>query len=165
MNAQEQSIETSAGKLEYDYLVVATGAEINYFGNKDIAKNAFPLKQVTHALDLRSHIFQQFENTNKGVMATVGRNKAIADLPGNIYISGFIGWVLWMIVHLLFLVVFRNKAIVFANWIWNYFTFGRGIRLIFRPSTKTHDQISREMEMEMNETENFSRSCSTVCGS
>ena len=359
VDAREKLIETSAGKLKYDFLVVATGAEINYFGNKDIAENAFPLKQVTHALDLRSHIFQQFEMLqlrnpedrhehftnfvvtgagptgvevcgalaelkkhvlqkdypeldiskvkiylvegmervlpamspesgnkakkyleklgveiiletridsygrgiaklsngkeiptdtlvwaagvkgnlpngfnekniekgklrinrynqvykdkekkeaydhtfaigdvafmktekyekglpglaqaaiqqgkqvaknlngrlknkkmqpfeykNKGVLATIGRNKAVADFPGNIRISGFAGWWVWMVVHLLFLVGFRSKAVVFANWAWNYFTFDRGIRLILRPSTKTRDRISYEMKEEMKE--------------
>ncbi len=352
-------VETDAGNLKFDYLVIATGAKMNFFGNKNIAKNSLPLKQVTHALDLRSHIFQQFEkreitrkeisskkpinfvvvgagptgvevcgalaelkshvlkndypemdinkvkiylieglnkvlpamsdsagkrahkyltnlgvevilNTmiddfdgevailnngkeiqtktlvwaagvkgnlpegfdkasiekgklhvnefnqvckgksehevferiyaigdvsfmktekyeaglpglaqvaiqqgkhlaknlnrieknhlpkrfrykNKGVMATVGRNKAIADLPGNIKVYGFAGWLLWMVIHLLFLVGFRNKAVVLANWIWNYFTFDRGIRLILRPSSKEKDRISHKMELEMNE--------------
>ncbi|MCG6187098.1 NAD(P)/FAD-dependent oxidoreductase [Maribellus maritimus] len=355
----KNEVETNAGSLKYDYLVIATGAKMNFFGNKSIAKNSFPLKQVTHALDLRSHIFQQFErlevsrrglknsapinfvvvgagptgvevcgalaelkyhalrkdypeldirkvkiylvegmdrvlpamsekagekahmylkkmgvqvvlNTmieeydgqtatlnngnkiptktliwaagvkgnvpegfengsikkgklvvnefhqvqkgkstndvfkrifaigdvslmktdnyeaglpglaqvaiqqgkhiarnlkrmaknrspkkfkykNKGVMATVGKNKAIADLPGNIKVFGFAGWLLWMVVHLLFLVGFRNKAVVFANWVWNYFTYDRGIRLILRPSPKEKDQISEKMELEMNE--------------
>ena len=359
INTKKKLVKTTAGNLEYDYLVMATGAEINFFNNKNIAKNSFPLKQITHALDLRSHIFQQFEKieilnkserkkrqmtfvvvgagptgvevcgalaelkkyvlptdfpeqnidniqiylvegedrvlpgmsqksgekarqylekmgvnvvlgnlikdydgttailsddskietetmiwaagvkgnlvdgfgkdslekgklvvneynqvvtgesgnaafedvfaigdvaimksdqyskglpglaqvaiqqgkclasnfmrmrkgkgmkkfqyTNKGVLATIGRNKAIADLPGNIHMSGFFGWLLWMVVHLLFLVGFRNKAVVFANWIWSYFTFERGIRLIIRPSSKNHDKISREMVMEMNE--------------
>lgn len=358
VNTAENLVETAAGRLAYDYLIVATGAEINFFGNKNIAKNAFPLKQITHALDLRSHVFQQFEKLeiqkrkdkgfttfvvvgagptgvevsgalaeltthvlpkdypdldiskveifliegvdkvlpamskesgekarrylekmgvtimldtmieeydgktaklsngkeiktdtliwaagvkgnlpdgfgqdsiekgklrvneynqvyrsdeaifenifaigdaalmktekypkghpgvaqvaiqqgkqvaknlnrtvqnqafqafkylNKGVLATIGRNKAVADFPGNLRISGIIGWWLWIVVHLMFLVGFRNKVVAFANWAWNYFTFDRGIRLILRPSTKTRDRISYEMEREMNETLN-----------
>jgi len=356
---ENDEITTEAGNLNYDFLVIATGAKINFFGNHDIAKNAFPLKQITHALDLRSHIFQQFEemeimsndkkikkystfvvvgagptgvevcgalselknhvlkkdhpeldiqkmkiyliegmdrvlpsmsentsrkahkyledmgvevilncmtesydgdtvvlnndqviNTgtlvwaagvkgnlinglndksikknkilvtrknnvykepdnqliydnifalgdvahmehenyptglpglaqvaiqqgkhlaknltrithkkepkkfyykNKGVLATVGRKKAIADLPGNIHMSGVLGWIIWLIVHLLFLIGFRNKTIVFTNWAWNYFTYDRGIRLILRPSTKKQDEMSYEMENEMKE--------------
>jgi NADH dehydrogenase len=352
-------LETSAGLLPYDYLVVATGAQVNFFNNKSIAENAFPVKQVTHALDLRSHLFQQFEKAeiltdesekkrlmtfvivgagptgveicgalaelknkvlqkdypqlnmkdmeiymvegldrvlpemsseagkksqaylekmgvniilnclikeydgktaklnngteiqtdtliwgagvkgnliegfseisiekgqlmvnefnqiykdkkakipydglfaigdvahmkyegypkglpglaqvaiqqgkqlaknldrlqkkeamkpfrylDKGVLATIGRNKAVADLPWNIKLSGMIGWFVWMVVHLLFLVGFRNKAVVFANWVWNYFTYDRGIRLILRPSTKKNDTVSREMIEEMHE--------------
>lgn len=363
VDAENKTIHTNSGSLAYDYLVLATGAKMNYFNNSDIAKNAFPLKQVTHALDLRSHVFQQFEkmelirdpkridkyfcfvvvgagptgveicgalaelkkhalpkdypdldiekmkiyliegldvvlpgmsekssrkahhyltklgveiilnckttaydgNTvtlnndtkidtgtliwaagvkgnlingfddqsivknkvyvnnlnqvcsdankktffkdtyaigdvaymetdqypvglpglaqvaiqqgkhlgknlnriainkemepfyykNKGVLATIGRNKAVADFPGNIKLAGFWGWIIWMLVHLLFLVGFRNKSVVFANWLWNYFTYDRGIRLILRPSTKKKDRISREMIDEMNELENI----------
>ena len=361
VNPDQKTIHTSAGDLSYDYLVIATGAEINYFGNSNIAKHAFPLKQVTHALDLRSQIFQQFEKLeiteeskksdglitfvivgagptgvevcgalaelkkhvlphdypeldiekvkiylveglehvlpfmsrksgnkaqkylenmgveiklkcliedydgkvaklnngeeiatdtlvwaagvkgnlidglseksiekgkilvngynqvyrnkedsqkpvyndifaigdvsmmksenyekglpglaqvaiqqgkqlsknivnlhagepvkefhykNKGVLATIGRNKAVADLPANIHVAGFAGWLLWMVVHILFLVGFRSKAITLANWVWNYFTFERSIRLILRPSTKSKDRVSREMIDEMNE--------------
>ena len=352
-------LETSAGFLSFDYLVVATGAQVNFFNNKSIAENSFPVKQVTHALDLRSHLFQQFEKAeiltderekkrlmtfviagagptgveicgalaelknkvlqkdypqlnlggmeiyliegldrvlpgmsansgkksqtylekmgvniilncmineydgktaklnngteiqtdtliwgagvkgnivegfsensieksqlmvnefnqiykdkeakipyerlfaigdvahmkhegypkglpglaqvaiqqgkqlaknlgklqkgkpmkpfrykNKGVLATIGRNKAVADLPWNIKLSGIIGWLIWMVVHLLFLVGFRSKAVVFANWVWNYFTYDRGIRLILRPSSKKNDPMSREMIEEMHE--------------
>ena len=360
VDPDKKQIKTSSGHLDYDFLVVATGAKMNYFGKEDVAKNAFPLKQVTHALDLRSHIFQQLEkyeiesdadnkngqltfvivgagptgvevsgallelrknifpadypaidtskikiylaegsdrvlsgmseksaqkaqyylekmgtqlmlgtmlesydgkiakfdngeeirtntlvwaagvkaNTpdgfpdasiekgkirvnqfnqvysgagnegvykhtfaigdvaqmktekypkghpgvaqpaiqqaktlaknlrlmrkgkpikafsykNKGVLATIGRNKAVADFPWKIKMSGIFGWWLWMIVHLLFLAGFRNKAIVLANWTWNYFTFDRGIRLILRPSSKTKDKITKEMHSEMDES-------------
>ena len=65
-------ILTSAGPLSYDYVVLATGAQMNYFGNDRIAQHAFPIKQVTHALDLRSHIFQQFE---KSVILTDPKEK------------------------------------------------------------------------------------------
>ena len=362
IDTEENQVQTDAGQLKYDYAIISTGAKINYFGNDDIAKNAFPLKQITHALDLRSHIFQQFEKMeiltdpekmdkqltfvvvgagptgvevcgalaelrkhalpkdypelniknmkiylvegldrvlpamsvktslkvykylkqlgveivlecmtksydgttvelsndhkiktgtliwaagvkgnliegfneksiykgkfhvnrrnqifkdseqgityenifaigdvafmeqenypkglpglaqvaiqqgkyvaknlsniaknkesqdftykNKGVLATIGRNKAVADFPDNIKLAGFFGWIIWMIVHILFLVGFRNKIVVFTNWLWNYFTYDRGIRLILRPSPKKHDKMSREMKNEMNEAKN-----------
>ncbi len=361
ISPETNTVTTSAGDLKFDYLVVATGAKVNYFNNKSISKHAFPLKQVTHALDLRSHIFQQFEkfqvikvknqkasflnfvvvgagptgvevcgalaelkahvfpkdypelkindvkiyliegldkvlpgmskessemayqylkkagvdvilnrltehydgevvklnngqkietNTliwaagvkgniihgiddqsirsdkiqvnefsqisrnnksngayknifaigdvafmqlkdypnglpglaqvaiqqgrnlasnlerelkhqpprafqyrNKGVLATIGRNKAVADLPNNIKFSGITGWFIWMLVHLVFLVGFRSKLIAVTNWIWNYFTYDRGIRLILRPSTKQDDEMTQNMKREMDETE------------
>ncbi|KOH45244.1 NAD(P)/FAD-dependent oxidoreductase [Sunxiuqinia dokdonensis] len=361
INPNTKTVKTSAGVLNYDYLVISTGAQINYFGNRNIAEHAFPLKQITHALDLRSHIFQQFEKAeimtsekekkklmtfvivgagptgvevcgslaelknkvlpkdysgldfskmeihliegldrilpsmseksgkkakkylekmgvhivlncmtddydgevvkldngttihagtliwaagvkgnlidgfgkksilkgklvvdeinrvfkdqeqkqvyenlfaigdvahmlhpdypkglpglaqaaiqqgrqlgknlnrlhqaqtmkpfhykNKGVLATIGRNKAVADFPGDLNFSGALGWFIWMVVHLLFLIGFRNKAVVFANWSWNYFTYDRGIRLILRPSTKENDAVSREMIEAMKETQ------------
>lgn len=359
IDPENKTLQTSAGELSYDYLVVATGARINYFGNSSIAEYGFPVKQVTHALDLRSHIFQMFEKSefltsekekermmtfvvvgagptgvevcgalaelknnvlpkdypqldlnsmkiyliegedrvipamsdksgkkakkylekmgvnimlncrtnayngkvvelnngqkietetfiwaagvrgnliegfgeesinkgklwvddtnhvfrhfekketynsifaigditfmqhkkypkglpglaqpaiqqgtqlaknlnglakgktmkpfkylNKGVLATIGRNKAVADLPGNIKLSGMLGWMIWMVVHLFFLIGFRSKAVVFANWSWNYITYDRGIRLILRPSSKKNDAVSKEMIEEMME--------------
>lgn len=101
---------------------------------------------------VREKEMKPFRYRNKGVMATVGRNRAVADLPGNIRLSGLPGWVIWMTLHLLYLVGFRNKAVVFTNWIWNYITYDRGIRLIIRPSTKASDLISREIVHEMDES-------------
>ncbi|MEX2371193.1 MAG: NAD(P)/FAD-dependent oxidoreductase [Bacteroidales bacterium] len=91
-----------------------------------------------------------FQYINKGVLATIGRNRAVADLPGNIKLGGFPGWVVWMGVHLLYLVGFRNKTVVFTNWMWNYMTYDRGIRLIIRPSPKNRDRFSRAMVDEMH---------------
>lgn len=97
----------------------------------------------------RGKAYKPFRYVNKGVMATIGRNKAVADLPGNIRLSGLAGWITWMMVHLLYLVGFRNKTIVFTNWFWNYVTYDRGIRLIIRPSPKSRDLISRDQMREM----------------
>ena len=66
-------------------------------------------------------------------MATIGRNKAVADLIilGNTYkTQGFKAWFIWMFVHLISLIGFRNKLIVVINWMWSYFTYDTGIRLI-----------------------------------
>lgn len=73
-----------------------------------------------------------FEYFDKGTMATIGRNKAVVDL-GKLKFGGFMGWLAWMVVHLLSLVGFRNKIVTFWNWVWNYFSYDRGIRLIIRP--------------------------------
>lgn len=108
---------------------------------------AFNMKQLAIKKTLRP-----FRYKHKGVMATIGKNKAVADFPGKLRLSGFTGWVAWMTVHLLFMVGFRNKAVALANWIWNYFTWDRGIRLILRPSTKQEDRISRHMKQEMKES-------------
>ncbi len=111
-------------------------------------------KNVAANLNLltKDKVMRPFIYKNKGVLATVGRNKAVADFPGSFNLSGFLGWIVWMIVHLLFLVGFRNKAVVFANWIWNYFTYDKGIRIILRPSSKKKDRISRDIVSEMNES-------------
>lgn len=74
-----------------------------------------------------------FKYFDKGLMATIGRKRAVVDLPGGIKFSGFFAWIVWMFVHILYLVGFRNKLVVFSNWVWNYFTYDRGIRLIIRP--------------------------------
>ena len=73
-----------------------------------------------------------FTYNNKGVMATIGRNKAVVDLP-NLKFQGVFAWFVWMFVHLLSLIGFRNKAVVFLNWVYNYIRFERESRLIIRP--------------------------------
>lgn len=74
-----------------------------------------------------------FSYFDKGSLATIGRGKAVADLPGNIHITGRIAWWIWLFVHVTFLISFRNKMMVLATWLWNYFTFDKGNRLIIRP--------------------------------
>lgn len=71
-----------------------------------------------------------FRYVDKGTMATIGRNKAVVDAPWNIHLGGFIGWFIWMFVHLFSISGFRRKLLVFSNWVWNYFTYNRGNRLI-----------------------------------
>ncbi len=76
-----------------------------------------------------------FQYKNKGSMATIGRHKAVVDLPF-ISFGGYLAWYIWMFVHLMTLVGFRNRFMVFINWMWNYFTYDRAIRLIIRPFIK-----------------------------
>ena len=72
---------------------------------------------------------QPFRYVDKGTMATIGRAKAVADIRG-LKFSGFIAWFLWSFVHIFFLIGFRNRFRVFAEWTWYYFTFKRGVCLI-----------------------------------
>lgn len=76
-----------------------------------------------------------FKYTDKGTMATIGRNKAVVDAPFGIRLGGFIGWFVWMFVHLFSIVGIRRKVLVFSNWIWNYLTYNRGNRLIINKDT------------------------------
>jgi NADH dehydrogenase len=78
-------------------------------------------------------IVKPFSYFDKGSLATIGRGKAVADLPGNIHITGRIAWWIWLFVHVTFLISFRNKLMVLLSWLWNYFTFDKGNRLIIRP--------------------------------
>ena len=73
-----------------------------------------------------------FFYNDKGSMATIGRNKAVVDLPKWKF-QGVFAWFVWMFVHLFSLIGFRNKAIVFLNWVYNYIRFDRETRLIIRP--------------------------------
>ena len=76
-----------------------------------------------------------FEYKDLGSMATIGRNKAVVDLP-NYHFSGVFAWFVWMFVHLFSLIGFKNKAVVFLNWVYNYIRFDREGRLIIRPYKK-----------------------------
>jgi NADH dehydrogenase len=73
----------------------------------------------------------RFHYLNKGNLATIGRNKAVADF-GFIHISGFFAWFTWVFVHLMYLVEFENRMLVFTEWVYNYITRNRGARLITR---------------------------------
>jgi len=70
-----------------------------------------------------------FHYFNKGNLATVGRNKAVAEF-GKLHIAGFPAWFTWVFVHLMYLVEFDNRLLVFVEWVYNYFTRNRGARLI-----------------------------------
>ena len=69
---------------------------------------------------------------NLGSMATVGRHKAVLEVFG-IKLQGYLAWLGWMFLHLMLLVGFRSRIIVFTNWMWNYFSYQRAIRIITRP--------------------------------
>src|SRR6059058_5522416 len=74
---------------------------------------------------------RRFRYWDKGTMATIGRNKAVADLKF-IHLSGLPAWLAWLFVHIIFLVGFRNRLLVLFQWAWAYFTFNKGARLITR---------------------------------
>ena len=75
-----------------------------------------------------------FRYRDQGALATIGRHSGIADL-GWIRLTGSVAWLLWGIVHVLFLIGFRNRTAVFLNWIWAWLTYGRGARLITGDTT------------------------------
>ncbi len=70
-----------------------------------------------------------FYYRDRGQLATIGRHSAVVKY-GRLRISGYLGWWLWGFAHIYFLIGFRNRLVVAANWFWSYLTFGRGIRLI-----------------------------------
>lgn len=83
----------------------------------------------------KNQALKKFKYKDKGSMATIGRNKAVVDMPF-MHLKGGLAWYIWMFVHLLLLVSFRNRLIVFVNWAWNYLSYERAIRLIIRPYKK-----------------------------
>ena len=91
-------------------------------------------------------IMTPFQYHDKGSMATIGRNLAVVDLP-KYHFNGIFAWFVWMFVHLFSLIGFKNKAVVFMNWVYNYIRFDREGRLIVRPykkrsfTTFTSDEI------------------------
>jgi NADH dehydrogenase len=71
-----------------------------------------------------------FTYVDKGSMATIGRNQAVVEFPNGRRFHGWVGWVLWLGLHILYLMGFRNRASTLVNWSWNYLTFDRGARVL-----------------------------------
>lgn len=82
-------------------------------------------------LSLENKPMKGFNYKDLGSMATIGRNRAVAEFSG-MRMSGYLAWMAWMIVHLMSLLGFRNKLVVFINWFYRYFTYERGTRIIIK---------------------------------
>jgi NADH:ubiquinone reductase (H+-translocating) len=95
-------------------------------------------RSIVHSL--HGEPLETFQYVDKGNMATIGRNKAVADIRG-IRLSGFVAWVAWLWIHIFYLIGFRNRLGVMLNWAWSYVTYNRGARLI----TKTGFEQTREI--------------------
>ncbi len=87
-------------------------------------------KNLRRALENKP--LKPFSYRDMGMMATVGRNHAVVDFHW-IKFHGVLGWFIWLFVHLMVLVGFRNRVVAIVNWAWNYFSYDRGLRLIIRP--------------------------------
>ena len=81
--------------------------------------------------ELKGRAKVPFKYKNLGTMATVGRNKAVVELP-RMKFYGFFAWIVWMLIHLRSILGVRNKFIVFLNWVWNYFTYNLSLRVIIK---------------------------------
>lgn len=84
-----------------------------------------------------------FEYKDPGSLATIGRNAAVARV-GRLKFSGFIAWVVWLVVHLYWLIGFRNRLLVMINWAWDYFFFDRGVRLITRRQSMELEEVREQ---------------------
>ncbi|MCF8232173.1 MAG: NAD(P)/FAD-dependent oxidoreductase [Bacteroidales bacterium] len=80
----------------------------------------------------RGQDMKLFFYEDRGTMATIGRNRAVADLP-LIHLRGFAAWILWLFVHLMAIVGVKNRFFIFINWMWNYITYDQSLRVLIRP--------------------------------
>lgn len=90
--------------------------------------------------DLKGEQRKTFKYVDKGSMATIGRNKAIAQI-GTWHFSGFIAWLMWLFVHVLTLIDFRSRLYVLSEWFWAYFTRERSARLITGDAEELHEAL------------------------
>ncbi len=99
---------------------------------KNLARN---IQRIESAKTSQSAVkeLKQYEYKNLGAMATIGRNKAVVDLPF-IKFKGYFAWLVWMFLHLMLILSVRNKLVVFINWAWNYVTKNNSLRLILKDS-------------------------------
>lgn len=82
---------------------------------------------------------ESFRFHDRGFMATIGRRRAVAWIYKRIRLSGFIAWLAWLVMHLMTLMGFRNQLNVLINWMWNYFTYDRSVRIILEHPSR--DQV------------------------
>ena len=85
---------------------------------------------------LESKVLTEYEYKDLGMMATIGKNKAVVDLK-HVRFQGFTAWVVWMFLHLMLILSVRNKVIIFINWAWAYITKDTSLRLIIKSEKKT----------------------------
>jgi NADH dehydrogenase len=126
------SLKDASGKLLPGVAPVAIleGRYVAKLIKKEIENGAPSLSH--RSLEGQGGVFDSrppFHYRDKGNLATIGRAAAIAQF-GKIHISGFLAWLAWLFVHILFLIGFRNRVLVFIQWAWSYFTYERGARLI-----------------------------------
>jgi NADH dehydrogenase len=98
--------------------------------------------------ELKGEAVAPFRYRDFGNLATVGRKAAVADF-GAFHLRGFIGWIVWCVAHIYFLIGFRNRIVVSLDWIWSYLTFERGSRLITGDiETPHHSEHAADRELE-----------------
>lgn len=96
------------------------------------------LKRLQAAQAMKGFMYKDL-----GSMATIGRNRAVAEI-GRMKWGGFTAWVLWLVVHLRSILSVRNKLVVLLNWVWNYFTYDRSLRIILKQDTERERPDSSE---------------------
>ncbi|HRF95550.1 MAG TPA: NAD(P)/FAD-dependent oxidoreductase [Aggregatilineales bacterium] len=93
----------------------------------------------------------EFVYHDKGIMATIGRRRAVAYPFNKVQLSGFFAWVTWLFLHLIWLMGFRNRITVFVNWVWNYITYDRSVRIILDETSPARHEEKGESEIQIPE--------------
>jgi NADH dehydrogenase len=129
---------------------IVVGADLDVPGHREVfaigdvaIDPAAPLPQVAQpAIQGGRHVAAEivrrlegrpsepFPYRDKGSMATIGRHDAVAEFPSGRRLHGIVGWLAWLVLHLVYLMGFRNRANVLVNWAWNYLTYDRASRLL-----------------------------------
>ena len=107
-------------------------AQVAIQQGRNLAKNLLSIKGNGE--------LKPFKYIDRGSMATIGRNRAVADLSF-VKFSGFIAWLTWMFVHLMAIVGVKNRLLIFINWMWNYMTYDQSLRLILWAAKKDPTKI------------------------
>ncbi|MDP2334965.1 MAG: NAD(P)/FAD-dependent oxidoreductase [Bacteroidota bacterium] len=102
-------------------------AQVAIQQGRNLARNFISMKNKAQ--------LKPYKYIDRGAMATIGRNRAVADLPF-VKFSGFIAWLTWMFVHLMAIVGVKNRLLIFINWMWNYLTYDQSLRLILWATRK-----------------------------
>ncbi|MEL7675885.1 MAG: NAD(P)/FAD-dependent oxidoreductase, partial [Chloroflexota bacterium] len=87
---------------------------------------------------------RSFHYRDRGLMATIGRSRAVAWIYYRVQLTGFIAWVAWLGLHLITLMGFRNRLNVFVNWVWNYLTYDRTVRIILEHAARDASEQGTE---------------------
>ena len=138
------NIQAVGNRIEVNRTNLVEGTK-NIFAIGDIALMKTPKYQKGHpqlanvainqaknlAFNLNKAKTNEFEYKDLGSMATIGRNKAVVDLP-HFKFKGYFAWLVWMFLHLMLILSVRNKLIIFINWVWAYLTKDTSLRLILK---------------------------------
>jgi NADH:quinone reductase (non-electrogenic) len=119
-------------------------------GHPQVAQGAIQQAELVaenlKRIERKSSRFYEFEYYDKGSMATVGRNLAVVDIPKpRMHFRGWFAWIIWMSLHLMLILGVKNRFFVFANWLYNYFTYDQSLRLIFKDFHKTKKSENEEI--------------------
>ena len=92
---------------------------------------------------LKNKSLKPFKYNDKGSMAIIGKNKAVVDLPNpKLHFNGLFAWLIWLFVHLMSLISYRNRIMTFFNWMTAYFSKDQSLRMIIRPDKKSKKDVS-----------------------